>query len=141
MSTEENKAIADRIPLELSKGNIAILDELVDPQAIDHSIPPGMPQNIESAKQFFGMMRAAFPDFTYTIDDTIGEGDKVVQRLTGQGTMTGAFMGMPATGKSATWSEIHISRFANGKIVEHWANIDQLGMLQQLGLIPAPGSS
>ena len=63
----------------------------------------------------------------------------MVQRLTARGTMTGAFMGMPATGKSATWTEIHIARVANGKLTEHWSNIDQLGMLQQLGVIPTPG--
>jgi predicted ester cyclase len=62
-----------------------------------------------------------------------------VQRVTVSGTMKGAFMGTPATGKKATWSEIHIVRLANGKVVEHWANVDQMGMMQQLGLMPTPG--
>ena len=63
----------------------------------------------------------------------------VVHRLTGHGTMKGEFQGMPATGKHATWSEIHIGRFAGSKLVEHWGNVDQLGILQQLGLAPTPG--
>lgn len=138
MSTEQNKAIANRIPTELNKGNAAIFYEVTDPKAVDHSLPPGMPQTVESTKQFFTALRAAFPDLTYTVEDVIAEGDKVVHRQTAHGTMKGAFQGMPATGKQATWTETHIVRFENGKIVEHWANIDQVGMLQQLGLMPSP---
>ena len=137
MTIEQNKAIADRLPLELSKGNIGILDEVVDPKGVDHSVLPGMPPTVESTKQFFTMFRAAFPDLTFTIDFSVAEGDKVMQRVTGHGTMKGEFMGMKATGKSATWSESHIVRFANGRVVEHWAYVDQVGMMQQLGLMPA----
>ncbi len=136
MSTEQNKKMADRIPMEINKGNMAIFDEVIDPKGVDHSLPPGMPPTVESTKQFFTMFHAAFPDLNYKIEDTIAEGDYVVQRLTGTGTMKGAFQAMPPSGKSATWSEIHISRFANGKIVEHWANVDQMGMLAQLGFGP-----
>ena len=60
--------------------------------------------------------------------------------VTGQGTMTGAFAGMPATHKHAAWSEIHISRFKDGKIVEHWGSVDQLGMLQQAQACPHAGA-
>ena len=84
------------------------------------------------------MLRAAFPDLHYTVDDVVAEGDKVVQRVTGSGTMHGPLFGMPATGRSASWSEIHVSRFDGGKVVEHWSVTDQLGMLQQLGLTAAP---
>jgi predicted ester cyclase len=73
---------------------------------------------------------------TYTIDFSVAEGDKVMQRVTAHGTMKGELMGMKATGKSATWTESHIVRFVNGRLVEHWANLDQVGMLQQLGLMP-----
>jgi steroid delta-isomerase-like uncharacterized protein len=136
MSVEQNKTIADRLPTEISKGNFAIFDEVIDPKAVDHALPPGMPQTVEGTKMFFTAFRAAFPDLKYKIEDTIAEGDYVVQRTTGTGTMKGAFQGMPASGKSATWSEIHIVRFANGKVVEHWANVDQMGMLTQLGFGP-----
>jgi predicted ester cyclase len=57
------------------------------------------------------------------------------------GTMMGDFMGMPASGKSASWDESHIGRYANGKLVEHWAVIDQLSMLTQLGFIPPMGGA
>ena len=70
------------------------------------------------------------------MDDTIAEGDRVVQRVTGHGTMKGDFMGMKASGKSATWMEIHIVRYANGKVCEHWAVTDQASMLAQLGFGP-----
>ncbi len=81
-------------------------------------------------------MHAAFPDLTSTIEFTVAEGDEVMQHITSHGTMKGDFLGMKATGKRATWTESHIVRFANGKVVEHWANVDQVGMLQQLGLMP-----
>jgi predicted ester cyclase len=139
VTTEQNKAIASRIPAELNKGNVGIFDELVSPNAVDHVQPPGSPKGPAGAKQFYTMLRAAFPDIAYKVEDVIAEGDLVVHRQTSSGTMKGAFQGMPATGKHATWTETHIVRVQNGKVVEHWANIDQLGMLQQLGLAPAPG--
>jgi predicted ester cyclase len=138
MSTEQNKTTANRIPLEVfNKKKLAVLDEVVAADAIDHVVPPGMPETVASTKQFINMLLAAFPDFQYTVDFAIAEGDKVVQRVTASGTMKGDFMGMKATGKHATWTETHIVRFANGKVVEHWGNIDQVGMLQQLGFMPA----
>lgn len=136
MSVEQNKTIADRLPTEISKGNFAIFDEVIDPKAVDHTLPPGMPQTVEGTKMFFTAFRATFPDLKYKVEDTIAEGDYVVQRTTGTATMKGDFQGMPASNKSATWSEIHIVRFANGKVVEHWANVDQMGMLAQLGFGP-----
>jgi predicted ester cyclase len=84
-------------------------------------------------------LRTAFPDIRYTVEDTIECGDKSVGRLTASGTMSGDFAGMPATGKHATWTEIHIARVANGQVVEHWGLVQELGMLVQLGVIPAPG--
>ena len=84
-------------------------------------------------------LKKAFPDLRYTIDDVVDGGDKIVHRLTASGTMKGDFAGMPATGKRATWTEIHIGRVANGRLVEHWGLVDQLSMLVQLGIVPAPG--
>ncbi len=139
MSTEQNKAIASRTIEAINAGDMSLFESLLAPDAVEHNAPPGMPPTRETAVQFITMFRAAFPDFHYHIDDVIAEGDRVVQRVTCHGTMKGEFLGMPATGKSATWTEMHIVRVANGKIVEHWAYGDQLGMLQQLGLAPAPG--
>jgi predicted ester cyclase len=84
-----------------------------------------------------GGFRAAFPDIHVAVEDVIANGDKVVVRLTFSGTHTGPLMGMPPTGKFVTITGIAIDRIQNGKIVEHWVNRDDLGMLQQLGMIPA----
>jgi predicted ester cyclase len=82
------------------------------------------------------MLRDVFPDLHYDVEDVVADGDKLVQRVTGNGTMHGVLFGLPATGRSASWSEIHISRVDDGKVVEHWSVTDQLGMLQRLGLTP-----
>ncbi len=140
MTTEANKASARRMVDEVvNQGNFALIDELMAPDFIDHSAPPGVPTTRDGVKILMAMLREAFPDLHATIDDVIAEGDKVVQRTTAHGTMKGAMMGMPPSGKSATWQQIHIIRFADGKEVEHWSVIDQLGMLQQLGFAEAPG--
>jgi Predicted ester cyclase len=140
MTTEANKASARRMVDEVvNRGNLALIDELMAPDFVDHALPPGVPPNREGVKTFFAMLRGAFPDLHATVDDVIAEGDKVVQRTTAHGTMKGEFAGMPPSGKSATWQQIHILRFADGKEVEHWAVTDQLSMLQQLGFAEAPG--
>ncbi len=140
MSTEENKRIASRIPLELAKGNLGVLNETYSPNEVEHNLPPGVPNNLDGVKQVFGMIRQAFPDFSYKVEDTIAEGDYVVTRLTGSGTMKGPIFNMQATGKKATWTELHTVRMSNGKVVEHWASVDQAGMMTQLGLLPMPGA-
>lgn len=139
MSTEQNKALADRFVKEvINTGALDRAAEYFMPDYVDHAATPGVPPGIEGLKAFFGSFRAAFPDLEYKIEDTIAEGDMVVQRLTGSGTMKGMLQGMPASNKHATWGEIHIVRAgAGGKFVEHWANVDQVSMLMQLGFIPA----
>jgi len=85
---------------------------------------------------------AGFPDMQVTIDDVIAEGDKVAYRWTARGTQTGEMMGIPPTGRSVILTGITIDRYdAESKIVEHWESYDQLGMLQQLGVIPTPGQA
>lgn len=140
MGTRENKASARRFLEEVvNRGNVSVIDELASPDFVDHTAPPGVPAGNEGFKVFITMFRTAFPDLHYTIDDEIAEGDRVVQRSTARGTMKGDFQGMPASGRTATWSEIHITRFADGRAVEHWGVVDQLGMLAQLGFAQAPG--
>ena len=85
------------------------------------------------------MTLAGFPDLHVTIEDMIAEGDKVVARLTASGTQQGAFLGIPSTGKHATISDIEVVRIVNGKFVEIWVQADFLGLLQQLGVVPAMG--
>jgi steroid delta-isomerase-like uncharacterized protein len=134
------KMTIERIPLEiLNRGNFDLVDELYSPDYVEHTPQPGVPPTREGFKQVARALREAFPDLHYSIEDTIESGNKVVHRLQGTGTMRGDFMGIPATGKRATWTEIHIGRVADGKLVEHWGLVDQLGMLVQLGAVPAPG--
>jgi len=134
------KRTAERIPLEvLNTGNFGLLDELLAPEFVDHSPVGGVAPTREGLKTSAMALRTAFPDIRYTIDDTIAYGDQIVHRLSGTGTMTGEFMGMPATGKRATWTEIHIGRGVNGRLTEHWALVDQLSMLVQLGIVETPG--
>jgi predicted ester cyclase len=104
---------------------------------VDHASAPGY-EGAAGVRQWFTGLRAALPDYHYTVEDILAEGDRVALRSTGRGTMKGPLQGMPATGKSAVWSETHIVRMSGGKFAEHWADLDQLGMLQQLGLVPAP---
>jgi steroid delta-isomerase-like uncharacterized protein len=136
MAELENKALSTRFMEEVvNKGNVALIDQLLTPNFIDHQQQPGLPPGREGAKAFITAFRAAFPDLHYTVDDVIAEGDRVVARATAHGTMRGDFLGMPASGKSATWQEIHITRYAQGKGVEHWAVVDMYGMLSQLGFV------
>lgn len=138
MSTEENKALVRRFYEEVfNKKNLADIDAFIDPKIIEHDLPPGLPAGSEGTRQFIGMYVAAFPDLHLTAEDMIAEGDRVVARLTFRGTHRSELMGIPPTGKQATTTGIQIVRIANGKIVENWINLDTLGMLQQLGVIPA----
>jgi steroid delta-isomerase-like uncharacterized protein len=140
MSTEENKAIIRRyIEEAFNHGNLGIIDELIAPDFTDHAAAPGLAPAREGQRQFVAMYRQAFPDLQTTIEDMIAEGDKVVTRWSARGTQQGELMGLPPSGRPATISGITINRIASGTIVEGWNNFDQLGLLQQLGVIPAPG--
>ncbi len=143
MSSEENKAIARRWSEELwSKGELAVADEIVAPNYVRHD--PGDPfivEGSEGVKRLVGGARSLMPDLHITIEDVIAEGDKVVSRYTATGTVTGEFMGRAFTGKETRATAIQIFRIVDGKIVESWANRDDLGLAQQLGLVPAPGQA
>ena len=141
MATEENRAVIRRFLEEVfNQRKLAAIDQYMAADYVDHVLPPGVPPTREGFKQFIGAFLEAFPDFRYTVEDLIAEGDRVVARLTAQGTQQGAFNGVPPTGKRATWSEMHIGRVANQQLAEHWGEIDNLGMLQQLGVIPPPSA-
>ncbi len=143
MSTEENKALVRRVYEEaINRGNMAVVDELNSPNYVAHD--PGFPQPVrgpEGLKQYFLVFRSAFPDVHITIEDMIAEGDTVVTRQTSRGTHQGDLMGIPPTGKQIAVTGMAIHRLANGKFVESWINADNLGLLQQLGVIPAPGQT
>ena len=141
MSAEENKAIARRAYEIFSSGNLEALQEVIAPDLVDHNAAPGQAPGIEGTRQVLGMLRAAFPDLRLTPEDLIAEGDRVVARLMVTGTHQGEFQGLPPTGKQVTMSGIEIVRLAGGKAVERWGEFDILGLLQQLGAVPAPGAA
>ena len=134
------KTTFERIPLEIiNQGQFRLVDELFASAYVERTPQPGFAPTREGFKQWVTAFRTAFPDIHYTVDDAIEAGDKLVLRITAGGTMRGDFAGMPATNKHATWTEIHIMRVANQQVLEHWGLVQELGMLVQLGVIPAPG--
>ena len=142
MSTEDNKAVVRRFYEEVfNQKNTAAIDQFIAPTIVDHAAPPGIPGGIEGQKQLAGLYLMAFPDLHFTVEDMIAEGDKVVARLTASGTQQGVFMGISPTGKRTTVTAIDIIRIAGGKFVEHWLEMDTLGLLQQLGVVPALGQA
>ena len=141
MSIEEKKAICRRIVDEVNKRNLDTAIELIASDYVDHSDPPGTSPGPLAVKQRFTMLCSAFPDLRVALEDMVAEGDRVAVRFTLHGTHYGDFMGMSPTGKHVTVSGIDINRIRDGKLVERWASVDMLGMLQQLGAIPEPAQT
>jgi steroid delta-isomerase-like uncharacterized protein len=122
----------------LNAGDIEGFGELLADDFVEHEESPGLEPTKDGVKQFFHMYRAAFPDLLMEAQDVLVSGDKVVARVRATGTNKGEFMGMPATGKHVDVQLIDIIRFGDdGLAREHWGVFDALGMMQQLGAIPA----
>jgi steroid delta-isomerase-like uncharacterized protein len=139
--SQHNRMLVRRAIEEVyNRGDLAIVDELVASDFVIHS-PSEEIHGPAGAKQFVAGLRAAFPDLHVTIEDQMADGDRVATRWTAGGTHTGAFQGIPPTGKQARMTGINIDRIANGKVVECWTNADELGLLQQLGVVPTPGQA
>ena len=139
METEKNKAIAHRWNNEIwNKGNIDLIDELFADNFVSY-YPSFPPSDRESYKQWAIMEFAAFADIHCTIEDLVAEGDKVVIRWNWRGTHSkGKYMEIAPTGKQVTITGITILRIEGSKIVEEWGNSDELGKMQQLGVVPSP---
>jgi len=138
MTTTTSKML-ERIPLEvLNKSDFALIDEIYATDFVEHTPQPGVPPTREGFKQTAIALKKAFPDLYYTVEDTIESGDRLVHRLSASGTMTGEFMGIPASGRKVTISGIDVHRLRDGKMAEHWHVVEELQMLQQLGVIPMP---
>ena len=138
MSTEDNKAVVRRMIEEIMNNhNVDSLGDFMAADLIEHNPPPKGKPGLEGMKDGMRMFFGAFPDLKIQIDDMIAEGDKVVMRATTTGTHQGDFMGIAATGKNISYGAIHVVRISDGKIVEHWGLEDQMGMMQQLGVIPS----
>jgi steroid delta-isomerase-like uncharacterized protein len=140
MSVEENKAVVRQYFAALDRKQ---LDAVADVFAPDYRLRfDGNPEmDRASALGMFGMFLNALPDVHHEILDSFGEGDRVVARIEVRGTHRGDLMGIPPTGKAVAIGATNIMRLEQGKIVQHWTNTDMLGMMQQLGVIPAPDQS
>ena len=138
MSTEENKILTRRIGEEIiSQGNLDLADEVFDKDYIGHASPEDI-KGPDGMKQYFSQMRNAFPDIKSTTQDQIAEGDKVVDYQAVTGTHKGEFQGIAPTGKQIEVTATIINRIAGGKIVESWSNLDMLGLMVQLWVLPLP---
>lgn len=136
MSAEENKAIVRRYLEEAwMKGNLSVLDELMAPNYARYLPGQDTPLDREGQKRRIAGFRAALPDMDFLIEDLFAEGDRVVFRVKIRGTHTGTFMGVAPTGKQLVATAIDIARLENGKIVDHWGEMDMVGLMRQLGLI------
>jgi predicted ester cyclase len=139
----QNKAAMRRIYEEIwNQGNFEVVDEIISPDYVGHiPTPPGAPSGREGLRWFIQMYRAAFPDIHVQVEDQIAEGDKVLTRITVRGTHQGQLMHIPPTNKEVTVTALVVTRFKNGQNVEGWAELDRLGLMQQLGVVPTPQQS
>ena len=140
--SEENKIVVRRFFEEvINARRVDRADEFVTADYVEHQQLPGAEgrQGIEVAKAFLSMMRGAFPDYRFDVEDLVAEGDKVVARVAVTGTHHGEMMGLAPTGRRVQTSGIEVFRLAGGTLAEHWATFDAMGMLRQIGMVPVPG--
>jgi len=141
MSTEANKAIVRRlINMTFNEGKLGTeVNEIVDDNYVEYLVGPIREKTDRAGYlALIKELRDAFPDMDFRIEDIIAEGDLVSSRNVWRGTHTGSFRGMPPSGKKVEVTAMGFSRIKNGKVVEHWGQVDFLGMLQQIGVLPPP---
>jgi steroid delta-isomerase-like uncharacterized protein len=137
MTLDENKAVVRRFVEEIFvAGRHETVDELLSDDFVAHTWPSMSGDPKADLKAAIDRAAAGLSNAEFTIDDLIAEGDRVAARLTTGATHTGTFMGMPPTGKRYSIEEIHWFRLRDGKVVEHWHQFDQMGMMKQLGAMP-----
>jgi steroid delta-isomerase-like uncharacterized protein len=139
VSLDGNKALVRRFIDEIFvQGRMEAVDELLTDDFVGHTWPStGHPK--DDLKAAIGRTSKGLSDPRFEIEDVIGEGDRVVVRLTAEATQTGELMGMPPSGKRYSIGEIHIFRVHDGKVSEHWHQFDQMAMMRQLGALPGGG--
>ena len=136
MSVVDNEVVIQAlIDQVFNAANVELLPELMVEDFNDHSAMPGVPPGREGYTGFILMLHSAFPDFHFELNDMLAEDHMVVIRGTLTGTNEGSLIGMPATSKKASWTAIHSFRLAGGKVIEHWGNVDMMGLMTQLGHI------
>ena len=138
-STSNKQIVEDFITALFTNGDLTAVDRYLDPGFIDHDPPlPGSPDGPEGARQAAELFRQAFPDWRSDDLHLIAEGDLVTEHFVAHGTHRGSVMGESPTGQDVALRGINIFRIADGKIIERWGRLDELGLLQQLGLAQAP---
>lgn len=138
MSEKENIAVLERFVEEvINRGRLEAADELVEENFVELDPLPGQRQGREGLKDVIGMMRAAFPDIHWVVEETIASGDKVVSRFKWSGTQRGDFLGIPATGRKVVVPGVVIDRLSGGRMADSRILMDTFGLMQQLGVIPA----
>jgi predicted ester cyclase len=138
MSVEQNKAVLRSAAEEFNnREDRSGWFDIHDGSVVAHGLGPE-PFDLEDLKSFYDVLWTAFPDLHISVDDLVGEGDKVAWRLTVRGTQQAEFRGVPATGTEVAFGAQYIFRFHDQKIVERWTNFDRLGVMVQIGAIPAP---
>lgn len=138
MTTESNKQVMSRFLEFINTASETLAQELISPDAIFHV--PGRADPVKGPEgylEIIAMMRSGFPDIQWTLEEVIAEGDKIAARFTMRGTHKGPFFGVPATGKPIQVQAMNIYRLSDGKFVEERGQPDLLGLLQQIGAIPA----
>ncbi len=138
MSVDDPKAVVRRWFETFNDGDMAAEAALRTQDFTAHVA--GLPGPLDAAgwQQFIADFVTGFPDLRLTIEDLVAEGDRVAVRWTLHGTQQGTFMGMPPTGKAVRIAALEINRVRAGQVAEHWVVLDQLSLLQQLGVLPAP---
>ncbi|MDQ3864512.1 MAG: ester cyclase [Actinomycetota bacterium] len=143
MSAQENKEKVRRVMEEgFGQGKLEVIDEVLDPNfaCYDSNSKTGEVRGANTIKGEIEWFHRAIPDLTYTVEDQIAEGDKVVTRYTASGTQQGEFFGVAPTGKRVEFTGIQIDRFdESGRMVEEWPEYDLLGAMRQLGAMSDPG--
>ncbi len=137
----ENKTLVRRWFEEVwNKGRVAAIDEML----ASHTVMHGLGDDLHGAtdfKRFHSGYRNAYPDVTIQIDDLVAEGDMVAVRWTAKGTHRGEGLGFAPTGRQVEFGGMGFARVTDGKLIEAWNNFDQLGMLQQLGVVNLPSAT
>jgi predicted ester cyclase len=124
-----------------SQGNVDLADELYSPDYVTHAVRPGLPPTLEGLKIFIHALREGLPDLSCPVEEVVAEGDRVAGRFSLRGTHRGTLLGVPPTGKPVDVGVMVIARFDEaGKWAEDWVTWNQVGLLQQIGVIPAPAA-
>lgn len=139
MSVEQNKQVLRRYFEEHAETkDPGIVEELCAPDYVNHTAPTGFGTDRDATRRLYAMYDAALPDWEVTLEHLLGEGDRAVARWRIRGTHEGEMMGLEPTGKAVEMTGHYLCRLDDGRIVESWERADVLGLMQQLGVAPAP---